>query len=184
MLPELVKRSSLYILLHKIDQDFAVQYREQRCPFCGASLHQANYERKPRGGPENLPEEFCIRQSLCCSREGCRRRRLPPSCLFLGRRVYWGMVILIVMTLRQNRPEGESTIRLLRKFDLTRKTLFRWLAYYRDIFPQSNQWKRLRGRIGAWVKNDRLPGDLVDHFILHSGNVEQGLVSCLKFIAK
>jgi len=94
------------------------------------------------------------------------------------------MVILIVMTLRQNRPEGESTIRLLRKFDLTRKTLFRWLAYYRDIFPQSNQWKRLRGRIGAWVKNDRLPGDLVDHFILHSGNVEQGLVSCLKFIAK
>ncbi len=183
MLPELTQKSSLYILLKKIDQDLAMELREQGCPHCGADLHQANYERKPRGGPPDLPETVCIRQSLCCSGEGCRRRLLPPSCLFMGRRVYWAMVILVVMTIRQNRPEGKSTINLIRRFGMSRKTLFRWIAYYREVFPVSRQWKIRRGRIGVSVNNSRLPGDLLDYFISHCRDVEEGVVRCLKFLA-
>jgi hypothetical protein len=184
MLPELTQKSSLYLLLKKIDQDIAKQVRELGCPFCGKDLHQANYERKPRGGPPDLPCHVCIRQSLCCSGEGCRRRLLPPSCLFMGRRVYWSLVILVVMTLRQNRPEGKSTIRLMRRFGMSRKTLFRWIAYYRDVFPYSDQWKIRRGRIGASVSNGRLPGDLLDHFITYRRDVEKGVIRCLKFLTE
>ncbi|MFQ5917057.1 MAG: hypothetical protein ACE5I0_04515 [Candidatus Binatia bacterium] len=183
MLPELVQRSNLFLLLHKLDQDLTNQYRQKDCPFCKGPLHQANYERKPRGAPESLPEDLCIRQSLCCGREDCRRRTLPPSCLFMGRRVYWGAVILVVMTLRQNRPEGAGTKWLIGMFGISRKTLIRWITYYREVFPQSAQWKKLRGRVGVYVGNDRLPGDLVDYFVDHCDCAEEGLIRCLYFLA-
>ena len=183
MLPELLQKSSLFSLLHRIDRDLASQCREKRCPFCGGPLNQANYERKPRGGPEDLPEEYLIRQSLCCSRENCRRRTLPASCLFMGRRVYWAGVILVIMALRQNRPNGASTIKLMRMFGISRKTLFRWIDYFREEFPISAQWQRLRGRVHASVRNSELPGGLLRYFIRYADSAEEGLVRCLRFLA-
>lgn len=183
MLPELLQKSSLFSLLHRIDTDLANQCREKGCPFCGGPLHQAKYERKPRGGPENLPEEYLIRQSLCCGRENCRRRCLPASCLFMGRRVYWAGVILVVMALRQNRPESASTSELMRMFGISRKTLFRWISYFREAFPGSAQWQKLRGKVHASVRNSELPGELLRYFIRYAESAEDGLVGCLRFLA-
>ena len=70
-------------------------------PFCGSPLHDAHYQRKPRGGPHDLQEAFEVRFSLCCGRPGCRRRVLPPSVRFWDRRVYWAPVLLLVSALRQ-----------------------------------------------------------------------------------
>jgi len=145
MLPELLQKSSLFSLLHRIDTDLANQCRERGCPFCGGHLHQATYQRKPRGGPEGLPAEYLVRQSLCCGRENCRRRSLPVSCLFMGRRVYWAGVILVVMALRQNRPESAGTGELMRMFGMTRKTLFRWMSYFsRSVSEQCTMAKTSR----------------------------------------
>jgi len=160
MIPELLQKSSLFLLLYKIDTDLSNECRERGCLFCGGPMHQATYKRKPRGGPEDLPAECLIRQSLCCGRENCRRRCLPPSCLFMGRRVYWAGVILVVMALRQNRPKSAGTIELMRMFGMSRKTLFRWIGYFQEIFPSSAQWQRLRGNVHASVKNSDLPGNL------------------------
>jgi hypothetical protein len=108
---------------------------------------------------------------------------LPPSSLFMGRRVYWGCVILVIMTLRQNRPNGTSTGRLTRLFGVSRNTIKRWLTYYRDIFPSSAGWQRLRGRISSLVRDNELPGGLVRYFLDHSESPEKALVSCLRFLA-
>ena len=62
------------------------------CPRCGGRLDRADYPRKPRGGPEGTAER---RLSFCCCRDGCRRRATPPSLVFLGRRVYLGMAVLL-----------------------------------------------------------------------------------------
>jgi len=88
-------------------------------------LHRAYYLRKPRGGPEDIPDEFCRRLSLCCGWEGCRQRQLPPSCLFLGRRVYWSAVILVVTTLRQQRAVGFSANQMRKTYGISRQTLLR-----------------------------------------------------------
>ena len=45
-----------------------------------------------------------MRLSFCCGREGCRRRVLPPSVLFWGRRVYWAAVVLVVTAPCQGPP--------------------------------------------------------------------------------
>ena len=183
MLTELLQRISLFRLLRAIDSDLARDKRGQRCPHCGGPLHQSNYARKPRGGPTTIPEAYLIRESLCCGREGCRKRSLPPSCLFMGRRVYWGCVILVVMTLRQKRPGGASARRLQAIFEISRSTLARWFAYFKEEFPTSAKWQRLRGRVIARVENDRLPTSLLECFLDEAETAEGGLVGCLAFLS-
>ena len=183
MLTELLQKVSLFSLLHRIDMDLARQHQQGGCPYCGGPLHQANYPRKPRGGPDDIAEDCLLRLSLCCGREECRRRSLPPSTRFMGRRVYWGCVILVVMTLRQNRADGVSANKLKRLLGVTRKTLNRWATYFRDIFPCSAKWQRLRGRVSSLIQDSELPAALVRFFLLNSESPEKGLISCLDFLA-
>jgi hypothetical protein len=46
------------------DKDFADSARQQGCS-CGGRLHNANYPRAPRGGPDHLPLEYRCRFSFC-----------------------------------------------------------------------------------------------------------------------
>jgi hypothetical protein len=163
--------------------DIASHHQQGGCHYCGGPLHQANYMRKPRGGPDGIPEDCLHRLSLCCGREGCRRRSLPPSVRFMGRRVYWGCVILVAMTLRQGRPDGVSANKLKKLFGVTRLTIKRWIAYFREVFPFSARWQRLRGRVSSSVRDSELPGALVRFFLLNSESAEKGLIACLCSLA-
>lgn len=183
MLPELLQSPNLFYLLHRIDIDLAEQKKLAGCPFCGSPLHYSNYQRKPRGGPDTLPEELYLRLSLCCSKENCRRRTLPPSTLFMDRRVYFRSVILIVLTLKQNYPRKHSKAKLMRMFGVSRKTINRWQKFFRDIFPLSAQWQRIRGVISSVVKNSNLPGGMVAYFTQHTKSAEEAIVNCLQFMA-
>jgi hypothetical protein len=101
----------------------------------------------------------------------------------MGRRVYWGCVILVAMTLRQGRPGGVSANKLKKLFGVTRLTIKRWVAYFRDVFPFSAQWQRLRGRVSSSVRDSDLPGTLVRFFLLNSESEDKGLTACLHFLA-
>lgn len=183
MLPELLEKATLFHLLYRIDSDLAAIKREQGCPHCGGPLHRAHYPRKPRGGPR-VPDQYCVRQSLCCGKEGCRRRCLPGSCLFMGRRVYWRCVVLVVMALRQQRPDGASAGQLVRMFEISRKTLGRWFEYFHHAFAQSPEWQRVRGRLSSSVSNERLPGSFVDYCVESSQDALSGLVACCRLLAR
>lgn len=183
MLPELIQSPNLFYLLHRIDIDLAEQQKLAGCPFCGGPLHHSNYQRKPRGGPGVLPGDICLRLSLCCGEEKCRRRTLPSSTIFMDRRVYFRSVILIVLTLRQNYPHKHSKAQLMRMFGVSRKTLNRWQGFFRDIFPFSAQWQRLRGMISSTVKNNDLPGGMVTYFLQHTKSAEEAIINCLSFVA-
>jgi hypothetical protein len=101
----------------------------------------------------------------------------------MGQRVYWGCVILVVMTLRQGRPDGMSANKLKKLFGVTRLTIKRWVAYFRDVFPSTARWQRLRGRVSASVRDSDLPGALVRFFLLTSESAQKGLIACLQFLA-
>jgi hypothetical protein len=183
MLSNLLQKANLFYLLYLIDCDLAGLMRQGRCPHCGGPLHQANYQRKPRGGPK-LPEQYAIRQSLCCGREGCRRRSMPDSCLFMGRRVYWRCVVLVVLALRQGRPNSLSAGQFVRMFRISRSTLMRWFDFFRDAFAESREWQRVRGRLSACVSNDRLPASFLEYFIGESQDALNGLVLCCRLLGK
>jgi hypothetical protein len=101
----------------------------------------------------------------------------------MGRRVYWQAVILVVMTLRQARANGIGANRLMRMFSIPRKTIIRWISYFRDEFAVSREWRRLRGRVDATIGNKDLPGGLVEHFLSYCGSAAGGFVTCLQFLA-
>ena len=183
MLSELLQNVSLFHVLHQIDQDLALACRQAGCPFCHSPLHNAPYTRKPRGGPDSIPKEYCVRLSLCCSKEKCRRRVLPPSCLFHGRKVYWGAIILVVTTLRQQNPQDYSINMLARKFAISRNTVVRWIRYFHEVFPESQQWQRLRGLVSAQISNQDLPHSLVEYFLCTRTSPLKSLVNCLHFLA-
>ena len=69
MYQNLPRDASFWQFLFSIDQDLAESARKEACR-CGGRLHRANYPRKPRGGPRDLPDEYGYRLSFCCDREG------------------------------------------------------------------------------------------------------------------
>ena len=182
---EIIRDAAFYRALFAIDQDLAEETRRKGCPFCGGALHYAKYPRVGRGGPDGLAAELRQRLGLCCGRAGCRRRVLPPSCLFHGRRWHWGAVVLVAMTLLQQRTSGWNVDRLMGRLGISasRSTLVRWFRYFRESFPSSALWQRLRGRVCARVGDGDLPGDLVVHFEQAAGDPASGLVACLRFLA-
>ena len=183
MLTELPNLNNLFRLLFNINSDIATEKKKELCPLCGAPLHQANYPRNPAGGPQDLPDDYKIRFSLCCSRDGCRKRVTPTSVRFMGRKEHWSCVILIVITLKQNRTSGYTAEKLMRMFNISHSTLYRWAKYFRDFFPNSSLWKALRGNVRSDVYNNSLPGSLLQFFINKYVFEHIGLIKCLKFLA-
>ena len=183
MLHEILQRESLFCLLHRLDEELALKSRQRRCPFCGGPLHQSNYPRKPRGELAPLPEEYLRRLSNCCGCPGCRRRVLPASVKFLGRKIYWGCIHLVAMALRQQRPGGWSAHRVILLLGIPAKTLSRWARYWRETFPNSHAWKRLRGQVRPAVADTALPGALLKLFLEQQPTQVHALVGCLRFLA-
>jgi len=181
MLPKLLQTTNMFHLLHRIDIDLADQQQKAGCPFCGSSLHYSNYKRQPRGGPE-LPESLYTRLSFCCSKENCRRRTLPKSTLFMDRRVYFRVVILIITTLNQSKPQEYSRNMLSKMLGANRKTITRWLTYFREIFPHSKTWQTVRGFVSPTVLNRDLPGSLVEHFLGHIPSSTGAITNCLRLL--
>ena len=183
MILESIRNVKLYQLLFFIDKDLAHQKRVNACPFCGAPLHASNYFRNPRGGPGTISEAFTLRHSLCCSAENCRKRVLPPSLRFWDRKVYWSMVILVTIVLQQKRTEGYSAGKIMKMVGISRHTLKRWIHYFKEVFPQTDRWKRIRGRMGVEISMGQLPSAIILFFIERSGSTEDGLIRSLQLFS-
>lgn len=180
MYHNLLGDASFWRFLFSVDQDLAERAGKEACS-CGGRLHRANYPRKPRGGPDDLPEEYGTRLSFCCDREGCRKRVTPPSVRFLGRKVYLGAVVILVTAMRQG-PSPRRVRELSRLFDADRRTIARWRVFWNEQFPQTPFWKIARGRIVPTVDVAELPGALLKAFV-HSDDDQQGWRRLLEFLA-
>src|SRR3972149_2906723 len=131
---DLLRDIAFWRFLLKIDRGFAESARQEGCP-CGGHLHAGNYFRNPRGGPDGLPKECCLRLSLCCDREGCRKRLTPPSVRFLGPKVYLLPVIFLAAAMRQG-PSPRAMRELCPLFDADRRALAPWPGLWARTLPQ------------------------------------------------
>ncbi|MGC4065704.1 MAG: hypothetical protein QM784_13860 [Polyangiaceae bacterium] len=121
--------------LHETDRQISKCVAAEGCQFCGGRLHQGTYLRKPRGAKiaEGV-DGFALRHSLCCGQEGCRRRTLPPSLRFLGRRVYFEAVVFVasVVALALGGEGAAHRVTLVPV-----RTSRRWDTWWRETFPSS-----------------------------------------------
>jgi hypothetical protein len=176
----LLRNATFWTFLFEIDQNLAEACRQEGCS-CGGRLHGANYPRKPRGGPRDLPEEYRRRLSFCCDREGCRKRVTPPSARFLGRKVYLGAIVILVSAMRQG-PTPRRVRELTELFDVDRRTIYRWRDFWNDHFPQTTFWKVARARLVPVHDIVDFPRSLLEVFV-HAADDQDGWGELLGFLS-
>lgn len=182
MYQSLLCDGKLFRALRRLDQAMAVEWQARGCPVCSGRLHNARYRRKPRGwGEIEADPAFWVRESLCCAVEGCRRRSTPPSALFLGRRVYFSAVVVLVAVLRQG-PTPARIAQLRELVGVSPRTVRRWRRWWLEEFPESPLYRQARGLLRGAVDESCLPRSLLVIFTESVGD-RQGLVALLKFLS-
>jgi hypothetical protein len=156
MCQSVLHEPAFFALLLRIDQDHAAEVCSQRCP-CGGPLHQSNYERKPRGGLVCCGADS-LRLSFCCGI--CRRRCTPRSVRFLGRRVYWGAMVVLATALCSglNLRRGQQ---LSEQLGAPVRTIRRWREWWLTRFTASAFWLDLKGRFLPPIAAPELPAALL-----------------------
>ncbi len=127
---------------------------------CGGALHRGDHVRKPRGGLVAMAgEAFSRRFNLCCGREGCRRRAMPPSVRFLGRRVYLGAVAIMASAVALVAATAAAAARTT---GVPARTTRRWLRWWRGPFTASAPFVELSARLVPAPERRRIPLSLLE----------------------
>jgi hypothetical protein len=152
-------------LMVKVDADVSDKVRHGGCLHCSGKLHSARYRRKPRGRPEQDRErkEEIFRDSFCCDQDGCRKRHTPPSIRFLGRKVYWGFIVVLVSAMRHGLKPPRLKI-LCATLDVDPRTVERWREWWLQALAQSAFWKAARARFSPPLDPKTLPQVLCEVF--------------------
>jgi len=150
--------ASFWWLLVRLDEEIARKTRGSGCQHCGGPLHRADYPRKPRGDLGEAEQAFETRWSFCCGR--CRKRATPPSVRFLGRRVYVGqLVVAACLSWQELLGQVGKLVE-----GVPRRTVKRWLHWWRELLPGTRFWQQARARFMPPVDADAMPRSLVERF--------------------
>ena len=177
---DLLRDVDFWRFLLDIDWGLAKNAREKGCS-CGGHLHAAHYFRNPRGGPDGLSKESCIRLSFCCGRDGCRKRLTPQSVRFLGPKVYLLPVIFLAAAKRQG-PSPRAMRELSALFSADRRTIARWQVLWCEQFPHTRFWKVERARFLPPFDVATLPLSLLQAFFT-SDDLRGDWERLLRFLA-
>jgi len=142
-----ILNSTIHLLLVKIDNDFADDAIKAGCLYCGGQLHQADYPRTPHGLSEADVEHYQFRRSLCCGK--CRKRHTPPSVRFFGRRWYVASVFILINALKGGWSYRRRVQIINYHFGvvMSKRTLQRWLRWWRKCLEVTDFWKQAKGQI-------------------------------------
>ncbi len=162
---------NFFHLLDAEDARVIAGVRAIGCPDCGGRLDQANYPRKPRGGDIGAAGEiFDRRRSLCCARDGCRHRQTPASLVFLGRRVY--LAITVVVAAWRTAATGSPS----------RRTVGRWRSWFAAL-RDTAWWAGQRGRLWPPLEPaEVLPAAIIER-VLTGRPVGEALAATLLILA-
>ena len=173
----ILRDTRFYDLLLGFDRQIAEAAHAGRCPKCGAALHWGSWERKPRGGPVGLELRHRLRFSLCCAADGCRKRETPGALRFLGRKVYFGAMVVLISAMQSGlNPERMKRLKTL--VGVSRRTVLRWRDWWHTVFAMSPFWRAHRGFTPTAREAD-LPVSLLRSF---AGAIEEQLISLLRFL--
>jgi hypothetical protein len=175
---EIFSNASFPDALLALDRELARDAKQRGCPRCGAVLDTADYPRKPRGGPFALGDEHSRRLSLCCRRDGCRHRVTPASVRFLGRRVYFSVVVLLCGVLGQG-PTPWRLDALRRVVGADRRTLERWRRFWTERVGSHRAFEIGRADFMPPPATEGLPRSLVDSFI---GTASERVMHALRWL--
>lgn len=178
----LLNDHSFFNLLLKIDEDILNQARQSRCPHCGGLLDRADYRRKPRGEPDGLKESFYIKFSLCCRKDGCRKRKTPGSVRFFGR-VVWVAPLFFIASILAGDCGNDDLDKLRKKLSLSKRVVKRWRHWWNVNFTQTKRWTVIRGIFGGEPTKSNLPNWILDRVKSDYSCLSDAIVNSLKCLS-
>jgi hypothetical protein len=104
-----------------------------------------------------------MRLSFCCRCDGCRQRATPPSLRFLGRKVYFA-VLVIVASVTGLRTALVGRGHPPRVHGVPARTVRRWLAWWQTVFALGVFWTEAGGFFATPVEEKELPASLLARF--------------------
>lgn len=147
--------SEFFEELTTIDTRIVEHAAREPCRDCGGPLYRGDYPRKPRGGLLAIAAEALDRRfSLCCGRDGCRRRVTPPSVRFLGRRVYVGAIVVLASAVALAAATVSAGVRAT---GVPARTTRRWIGWWRGPFTASQPFVDLSARLVPAPVREKLP---------------------------
>jgi hypothetical protein len=159
MLDDLDLGGEFFEVLLEADKAMTQRVAAEGCPRCEGPLHRSDYDRKPRGALiAPAGESFVRRFSLCCGREGCRKRATPPSVRFLGRRVYLGAVVIVASMVAL---ALQATREIRQRTGVPSRTTSRWLGWWQGPFVSTEVFVTICARL-VGVDVGRVPASIVD----------------------
>lgn len=163
---------NFHALLLELDRRAAERVRAAGCSRCQGPLYVAHYPRKVRGvsASAEASGQYGLRLSLCCGREGCRKRSTPPSVRFDGRRIYAAIAVLVLSLRPAERSELQSAAALIATEPAapSQPTRTRWRRWWQSGLFGTAVFAALRGRLRVPVDAMRSPASLLAMFV---GNV-------------
>ena len=99
------------------------------------------------------------RFSLCCAADGCRKRETPGSLRFLGRKVYFGAMVVLISAMQSGLNPARMK-RLKELVGVSRRTVMRWRDWWRTVFTESPFWRAHRALAPA-ARDADLPASLL-----------------------
>lgn len=167
-------------MLLKFDEDLATETKRARCQVCGGRLDKDRYPRKPRVPRMiELPDEYDWRFSYSCAVRTCRKRHTPASTRFLGRRIYLGIIVVLATAMQQG-PAPWRAGRLREELGVSRQTLERWRAWWREAFVESAFWKTAKAAFSPPVAEAEAPCSLLERF---GGDELERVAALLRFVS-
>lgn len=181
MCQSVLKHGGFGALLRQIDEEECCRVQGRGCRHCGGPLDRRDHRRKPRCGPfSTLGAEGQRRCNLCCRH--CRHGSMPPSVLFLGRRVFPAVVVVLASVL----AGGLTPRRLARVRELLGVpawTVRRWRRWWQTDFVASAHWTAQRGSFLPPVDPAQLPRQLLGRFAAPDGTAVAQLVVLLRWLS-
>lgn len=158
---------NFHAVLLELDRRALDRVRAAGCLGCQGPLYAAHYARKARGLSEEAAAagRYGVRLSLCCGREGCRKRATPPSVRFDGRRVYAAIAVLVLSLRASERAERQVATALVQAAPAPSwPTRSRWRSWWRSGLLQTPWMSVLRGHFDRPVDAERSPASLLSMF--------------------
>ncbi|HMB53800.1 MAG TPA: hypothetical protein VKU40_10805, partial [Thermoanaerobaculia bacterium] len=100
---------------------------------------------------------------------------------FLGRKVFFGLVVVLVPILREGLTPARFR-RLEEHLGVSRRTVLRWRRFWQELFPASRQWPRVLADLVV-VDRGRLPGSLLGAFTGVAAGRDR-LLAALRWLAQ
>lgn len=178
---DIISNKSFFFFLLKIDQDICTLMKIKGCIFCGDKLDQSDFFRSSGFGiPKDCESECLRRHSLCCRKDGCRKRLTTPSVRFLPYKCYLTTIIILISTM-SNGINGKRLLSLKAQLGVHRETLRKWQTWWQETFCQSPYWKVQKGRFQG-IDDKGMPSTLLEQFKKNHDNLEHVFILCLATI--